>query len=248
MANWPFSDITPNDIARFAASGQWSKVAKAARLASRKAAGNVESIVEALEEALNMYQDGMPGARQKYLDISKQMIGLTLEQANDVWLDMDHGVATNERGGRLNAQEVLIPVLKKMGYWNTQEGRLKYSEELTDSQSQVPKQASRKVYRKANSEAAQIKSELNKFDNTTGSSAQPAHWIVDEVLPKNEGWEIHFSEYNTGDEYGDGEEEFKNVKLVLEPKENGWTCHHFDGRQIDLQEKDPVDAVLSVIS
>jgi len=38
MANWPFSDITPNDIARFAARGQWSKVAKAARLASRKAA------------------------------------------------------------------------------------------------------------------------------------------------------------------------------------------------------------------
>jgi len=38
MANWPFSDITPNDIARFAAKGQWSKVAKAARLASRVAA------------------------------------------------------------------------------------------------------------------------------------------------------------------------------------------------------------------
>jgi hypothetical protein len=34
--NWPFKDITPNDIARFAASGQWDAVAKAAKMASRR--------------------------------------------------------------------------------------------------------------------------------------------------------------------------------------------------------------------
>jgi hypothetical protein len=42
--NWPFSDITPADIGRFAAKGEWHKVARAARMASNQVSKDLQML------------------------------------------------------------------------------------------------------------------------------------------------------------------------------------------------------------
>lgn len=50
MAKWPFKDITPNDITRFALQGRWDLVNRAASLASRiPNRGRRASLVDQIE-------------------------------------------------------------------------------------------------------------------------------------------------------------------------------------------------------
>ena len=72
MSSWPFSDITPNDVARFAAKGDWKNLEKVARLA--KEISQDKKLIEA----------------QKYLLKAWDLVGQALpdiksEEGDEAW-------------------------------------------------------------------------------------------------------------------------------------------------------------------
>lgn len=82
MPNWPFSDIRPSDLSRFAAQGRWDLVRKAALMASRTAASGTMQDVQRQVGGSRSYTPDEDGIWDSY-SITFKRNAVTLEEMDE---------------------------------------------------------------------------------------------------------------------------------------------------------------------